>query len=85
MNQPDDGPRTLTRLVLPDGIQESLIKYCAEFQLAFGEFELAVTPDGEWVFLGCNAEGQLTWIDDSTRACVMAAIADLLCARLPSQ
>ncbi len=46
--------------------------------LPFGVFDFAVTPDGKWVFLECNAGGQYGWIEDPIGAPITEALADLL-------
>ncbi|GAA1272852.1 ATP-grasp ribosomal peptide maturase [Pseudonocardia aurantiaca] len=69
-----------SRPALPDDVRHGLVRYCREFGLAYGAFDLVVTPDGGWVFLECNANGQYGWIEDAIGAPITAAIADLLMA-----
>jgi hypothetical protein len=69
-----------SRPALPDDVRHGLVRYCLEFGLAYGAFDLVVTPDGGWVFLECNASGQYGWIEDAIGAPITAAIADLLVA-----
>lgn len=46
--------------------------------LRFGALDFIVTPDGEWVFLECNPNGQWAWIEDETGMPISAALADAL-------
>jgi hypothetical protein len=41
-------------------------------------FDFAVTPDGDWVFLELNPNGQWGWIEDHTGLAITSAMADLL-------
>lgn len=46
--------------------------------LNFGCFDLIVTPDGEYVFLECNPNGQWLWVELATGLPIAEAIADFL-------
>lgn len=46
--------------------------------LRFAALDFVVTPDGEWVFLEANPNGQWAWLQDATGAPIAAAIADAL-------
>jgi hypothetical protein len=63
---------------LPDDVRRGLLRYCREFGLGYGAFDLVVTPDDGWVFLECDASGRYGWIEDATGAPITASIADLL-------
>lgn len=48
-------------LEIPLAIQQRCKKFLSEMGLLFGCFDFIVTPDGEWVFLECNEQGQWLW------------------------
>lgn len=45
--------------------------------LLYGALDFIVTPNGEWIFLELNPNGQWAWITP-TRHLITAAIAELL-------
>lgn len=53
--------------------------FCKEFlrrmHLRFGCFDMIVTPEGEYVFLECNPNGQWLWIEHATGLKISEAIA----------
>ena len=59
-------------------LSRMLLAYLDAFDLNFGCFDLAVTPDGQPVFFECNPNGQWLWIEELTGAPISRAIADLL-------
>lgn len=59
-------------------IKEQLLAYLDRFQLNFGCFDFIVTPEGEYVFLECNPNGQWLWIQHMTGAPISKAVAELL-------
>ncbi|MBB5858300.1 ATP-grasp ribosomal peptide maturase [Amycolatopsis umgeniensis] len=66
------------RLEPPETIAGGILRYCRAFGLAYGAFDFVIRPDGEWVFLECNAGGQYGWIEDAIAAPITDTIADLL-------
>ena len=67
---------------LPQDLQRQLAAYCREMAIGYGAFDFIVTPQGEHVFLECNANGQWLWIDEKTHAGIAPAIAAALRTRL---
>lgn len=67
---------------LPEDLQRQVAAYCAEMKIGYGAFDFIVTPQGEHVFLECNANGQWLWIDEKTNAGIAPAIAAALRRRL---
>jgi ATP-grasp ribosomal peptide maturase len=63
---------------LPDDIVGRLVAYLDHFGLAFAAVDLIVTPDGEYVFLEANPNGQWGWIQDETGLPIAGAMADYL-------
>ena len=48
---------------IPNHIKEFCLSFLKEMKLNFGCFDFIVTPDGEYVFLECNPNGQWLWIE----------------------
>lgn len=63
-------------------LQESIAKFCISFlrklHLNFGCFDFIVTPQGEYVFLECNSNGQWLWIEHETGLEISKCIAETL-------
>ena len=60
---------------LPESIAEFCRNFLQKMHLNFGCFDLIVTPNGEYVFLECNPNGQWLWIEDATGLSISEAIA----------
>ena len=63
---------------LPEKIEFFCRNYLKRLHLHFGCFDFIVTPDGEYVFLECNPNGQWRWIEDETGAPMSEAMVDCL-------
>ena len=57
---------------------ESRLRYLKRMHLNFGCFDFIVTPDGEYVFLECNPNGQWLWIEEEPGMKISEAIAEAL-------
>lgn len=66
------------RVTAPCEVVAGVLEYCIEFSLLYGAFDFVIRPDGEWVFLECNATGQYGWIEDAIKVPITDTIADLL-------
>ncbi len=53
-------------IILPDTISNKLIDMLKIMGLSFGAFDLIETPDGEFLFLEINPNGQWAWIEQKT-------------------
>jgi ATP-grasp ribosomal peptide maturase len=62
----------------PQDVRRGVRALLARLGLAFGAFDFAVTPEGEWVFLEVNPNGQWGWIEAATDLTISGAIADAL-------
>ncbi|MGH3720596.1 MAG: ATP-grasp ribosomal peptide maturase [Pseudonocardiaceae bacterium] len=62
----------------PEDVRYSIENLLGRLGLPFGAFDFTVTPDGEWVFLELNPNGQWGWIEDRTDLPITTAVADLL-------
>lgn len=63
---------------LPREIEEKLLELMRRWELNFGAIDMILTPNGEYVFLEINANGQWLWIEQLTDIPISRAIADLL-------
>ncbi|WP_207394061.1 ATP-grasp ribosomal peptide maturase [Actinomadura formosensis] len=69
---------TYTAVEPPPGLADLITAFLKRFGLVFGCFDFALRPDGEAVFLECNANGQWAWLEEPTGLPMTAALADLL-------
>jgi glutathione synthase/RimK-type ligase-like ATP-grasp enzyme len=70
---------------LPSAVREGCIALVRGLSLRFGAIDLIVTPDGEYVFLEVNPNGQWLWLEHASGVPISSAIADLIeqtCCRL---
>src|SRR3954453_23396460 len=63
---------------LPDQVEASLQRVMASFGLNFASLDMIVTPDGEFVFLELNPNGQWLWLEYELGLPLVASMADLL-------
>jgi hypothetical protein len=54
----------LSPCVLPTAVEETLFCLMDEMGLVMGAVDLIVTPEGEYVFLEINEQGQFLWIEE---------------------
>ncbi|MGN6168635.1 MAG: MvdC/MvdD family ATP grasp protein [Solirubrobacteraceae bacterium] len=66
---------------LPEGVEASIHRLMASFQLNFASLDMIVTPDGEFVFLELNPNGQWLWLELELGLPLVASMADLLTTR----
>ncbi|MGJ6968335.1 MvdC/MvdD family ATP grasp protein [Streptosporangium sp. G11] len=63
---------------LPPDIERRCVRLVAELGLTFGALDFIVTPDGRYVFLELNVDGQWAFIETLTGLPIGDAIADWL-------
>ncbi|GAA1649101.1 ATP-grasp ribosomal peptide maturase [Actinoplanes couchii] len=63
---------------LPSKVAAEVRVFMQLHRLRFAALDFVVTPDGEYVFLEANPNGQWAWIEDETGLPIAAAIADAL-------
>lgn len=63
---------------LPEAIRRKCVTLVHALGLNFGCIDLIVRPDGEYVFLECNPNGQWLWIELATGQKISASIAEFL-------
>lgn len=66
---------------LPADYKAMCFEYLTRLELGFGAFDLIEMPDGEIVFLECNANGQYGWLEHVVGHRISDAIADWLADR----
>ncbi|MFI6176463.1 MvdC/MvdD family ATP grasp protein [Nonomuraea sp. NPDC051191] len=65
---------------LPGDVARRCVDLVAALGVSFGAIDLILTPDGQYVFLEINPNGQWAWIEDLTGLPISDAIADWLTA-----
>jgi len=63
---------------LPEGVQAALHRLMRSFDINFASIDLIVTPDGDFVFLDLNPNGQWLWLEEELGLPLVAGMADLL-------
>ena len=64
--------------VLPERVNDLLLKLVDELGLVFATADFVVTPDGDHVFLEVNPNGQWAWLEPETGLPLIDAMADCL-------
>jgi len=85
-SQADDVTRTDWRagkreheiFALPEHVAAAIRRLMASFGLNFASMDLIVTPEGEFVFLELNPNGQWLWLEHELGLPLVATMADLL-------
>lgn len=67
----------------PEVIANFCKSYLSKLQLNFGCFDFIFTPNGEYVFLECNPNGQWGWIEDECHVPMSEALLDCLLNQRP--
>ncbi len=65
---------------LPSGISRQCVQLVERLGLIFGALDFIVTPDGNHIFLECNAGGQWEWLEQETNLPFAATLAEVLIA-----
>ncbi|KKR30824.1 hypothetical protein A2715_01840 [Candidatus Woesebacteria bacterium RIFCSPHIGHO2_01_FULL_39_32] len=63
---------------LPKDIIKKCFNLCKHFKLQFGAIDMAVTPEGKYVFFEINPNGQYLWIEHLTKLPLSEAMSNLL-------
>jgi glutathione synthase/RimK-type ligase-like ATP-grasp enzyme len=69
---------------LPEQVQASLRRLMDSFGLNFASLDMIVTPEGDFVFLELNPNGQWLWLELELGLPLVASMADLLTTNHPS-
>ena len=65
---------------LPESLEHAILALMARLGLSFGALDFVLTPDGRFVFLEINPNGQWMWLDDKLGFGITDAVVDWLCA-----
>jgi glutathione synthase/RimK-type ligase-like ATP-grasp enzyme len=63
---------------LPEHVQAGLQRLMRSFGINFASIDMIVTPDGDFVFLDLNPNGQWLWLEEELGLPLVAGMADLL-------
>ena len=63
---------------LPGDVERRCIQLVEKLGLCYGAIDMVLTPDGRYVFLEINPNGQYLWIEKLTGLAISDAICDLL-------
>ena len=63
---------------LPDEVARLCVRLTEQLGLCYGAIDFIVTPDGRYVFLEINPNGQYLWIEEATGLPISDALCDLL-------
>lgn len=63
---------------LPPEVELRCLQLVERLGLSYGAIDMVVTPDGRYVFLEINPNGQYLWIEEETGLPISDAICDLL-------
>jgi hypothetical protein len=63
---------------LPAAIHDRCLQLTRELGLTYGALDFIVRPDGEYIFLELNPNGQYLWVEDLTSLPISAAVSDFL-------
>jgi glutathione synthase/RimK-type ligase-like ATP-grasp enzyme len=63
---------------LPPEIQDKCVRLVEQLELSYGAIDMVLTPEGRYVFLEINPNGQYLWIEEQTGMPISAALCDLL-------
>jgi hypothetical protein len=68
---------------LPEEVERRCLRLLERLGLCYGAIDMIVTPDGQYVFLEINPNGQYLWVEEVTGLAISDAICDLLMAGRP--
>jgi len=63
---------------LPNSLTEKLLELMSRLSLTYGAIDLVLTPDGRYVFLEVNPNGQWLWLDDMLSLGISRSVAEWL-------
>lgn len=62
----------------PESVIAGMLAFMKAFELSFGAFDFAVTPDQEWIMFECNPFGAYGWLEEVLDLPITSALTDLL-------
>jgi hypothetical protein len=70
---------------LPDDVAQRVLDLVQQLNLGYGAIDMVFTPDGRYVFIEINPNGQYLWIEQATGLPITDAIVDLLIAKTATE
>ena len=72
------GDSELESFSLPEQVEASIHRLMGSFGINFASLDMILTPEGEFVFLEVNPNGQWLWLEEELGLPLLAHMADLL-------
>ena len=72
------GEYQLEPFSLPEQVEESILRLMDSFGINFASLDMILTPEGEFVFLELNPNGQWLWLEHELGLPLVANMAHLL-------
>jgi glutathione synthase/RimK-type ligase-like ATP-grasp enzyme len=72
------GDLTYSTEQLPSQVEQQLLQLVCQFGLQYSSADFILTPDGEYIFVELNPNGQFYWLEPPTGLPMAEALADLL-------
>ena len=72
------GEYQLEPFSLPEQVEESILRLMDSFGINFASLDMILTPEGEFVFLELNPNGQWLWLENKLGLPLVESMADLL-------
>jgi glutathione synthase/RimK-type ligase-like ATP-grasp enzyme len=69
---------------LPPTVHQSIRDLMRHYQLRFGAIDMAITPNGEWVFFEINPNGQWAWLDLTAGTSIAESFISAFTSKQPS-
>jgi glutathione synthase/RimK-type ligase-like ATP-grasp enzyme len=63
---------------MPEQVEASIMRLMNSFEINFASLDMILTPEGEFVFLELNPNGQWLWLERDLGLPLVAHMADLL-------
>jgi glutathione synthase/RimK-type ligase-like ATP-grasp enzyme len=63
---------------LPEEIRKKCLELMQKLGLIFATIDMVLTPDGRYVFLELNPNGQWEWIENATSLPICSTLVDML-------
>jgi len=63
---------------LPHDLEQRCVQFVERLGLCYGAIDMVLTPDGRYVFLEINPNGQYLWVENATGLPISDALCDLL-------
>jgi glutathione synthase/RimK-type ligase-like ATP-grasp enzyme len=72
------GDSQLEPFSLPGHVEAAIHRLMGSFEINFASLDMILTPEGEFVFLEINPNGQWLWLEEELGLPLVASMADLL-------